>query len=62
MKLKVIKHKESPAPITSEQAERSFSQIAQRFLKSEQYFFKPGITVKPESLERYYEVQKLLSL
>lgn len=39
----------------AEQTERNFSQLSQRFFRSEQYFFKAGITVKPVDLSNLYD-------
>ena len=44
----------SPAQTTTEQTKRNFSQLSQLFLKSKQFFFKAGITVKPEDLSSIY--------
>lgn len=44
----------SPTQITEKHTKRNFSQLSQLFLKSKQFFFKAGITVKPEDLSSIY--------
>ncbi len=44
--------KKIPAPITTEQDKRKFSELTQKFLKSG--FFKSEVLVKPESLSDLY--------
>lgn len=46
--------KKMPAPIQSKQAGRNLTQLIQRFLKSEDFFFESETAVKLESLSDLY--------